>query len=102
MGEGNYSDAHYFPWAYKELGIGELVGMPVPGTATSVWWETLQDRSLYFGIPEVGYKDSQGRYLENMQLEPDYKVMNDPETVVTGRDLQLEKAVEVLLRQLDN
>lgn len=102
MSEGNYSDAHYFPWAYRELGIGELVGMPVPGTATSVWWETLQDRSLYFGIPEVGIVDNRGNYLENAQLEPDYLVDNDPETVVEGRDRQLEKAVEVLLRQIDS
>lgn len=29
--EGNYSNAHGFPWAYKELGLGKLVGMPVPG-----------------------------------------------------------------------
>ena len=49
--EGNYSDAHYFPWVYRELGIGKLVGTQVPGTATAVWWETLQDQSIYFGIP---------------------------------------------------
>ena len=30
--------------------------MPVPGTGTSVWWETLQNPSLVFGIPEVGYR----------------------------------------------
>ena len=100
MCEGNYSDAHYFPWAYRELGIGELVGMPVPGTATSVWWETQQDRTLYFGIPEVGIIDNRDQYLENQQLEPDYLVNNDPQSLSEGRDLQLEKAVEVLLEQL--
>jgi len=101
MCEGNYSDAHYFPWAYRELGVGELVGMPVPGTATSVWWETQQDRSLYFGIPEVGILDNRDNYLENQQLEPDYHVNNDPVALATGRDRQLEKAVEVLLEQLE-
>ncbi|MBL7033565.1 MAG: PD40 domain-containing protein [Candidatus Delongbacteria bacterium] len=100
MCEGNYSDAHYFPWAYRELGIGQLVGMPVPGTATSVWWETQQDRTLYFGIPEVGIIDNRDHYLENQQLEPDYLVNNDPSALAEGRDLQLEKAVEVLLQQL--
>ena len=102
MSEGNYSDAHYFPWAFRELGLGKLVGMPVPGTATSVWWETLQDRSLYFGIPEVGIVDNRGNYLENLQLEPDYMVDNDYETVVKGRDMQLEKAVEVILQEIDS
>ncbi|MCP4214884.1 MAG: peptidase S41, partial [bacterium] len=101
MGEGNYSNAHGFPYVYKKLGIGKLVGMPVAGTMTSVWWETLQDSSLYFGIPMVGRKDEKGRYLENLQLEPDYKVAMDPAVVVTGKDQQLEKAVEVLLETLN-
>ena len=30
MGEGNYSDAHAFPYTYDVLDIGEMVGMPVP------------------------------------------------------------------------
>jgi C-terminal processing protease CtpA/Prc len=100
ISESNYSDAHGFPFAYKTLGIGELVGMPVPGTMTAVWWETLQDNSLYFGIPQVGTKDEDGNYLENKQLEPDYPVRQDYDVVVKGRDQQLEKAVEVLLNGL--
>ncbi len=97
MSESNYSDAHFFPFVYKELGVGKLVGMPVPGTATAVWWESQIDPSLYFGIPQVGVRDNRGNYLENMQLEPDFKQHQDPEVLLTGRDQQLEKAVEVLL-----
>ena len=101
VSESNYSDAHAFPYAYRALKIGKIVGMPVPGTMTAVWWETLQDRSLYFGIPQVGTKDMNGNYLENQQLEPDYKVPTNYEIVITGRDQQLEKAVEVLLMELE-
>ena len=97
MSESNYSDAHGFPYAYKTLGIGDLVGMPVPGTMTAVWWEILQDNSLYFGIPQVGSKNADGQYLENKELEPDFKVRQDYDVVVKGRDQQLEKAVDVLL-----
>ena len=64
---------------------------------TAVWWETLQDKSLYFGIPQIGTKDSTGDYLENKQLEPDHKVRQDYDVVIQGRDQQLEKAVKVLL-----
>jgi len=99
MSESNYSDAHFFPFVYKELGVGKLVGMPVPGTATAVWWESQIDPSLYFGIPQVGIIDKRGNYLENMQLEPDYKQQLDPDVMLTGRDQQLEKAVDVLLRK---
>jgi Tol biopolymer transport system component/C-terminal processing protease CtpA/Prc len=101
MNEGNYSDAHCFPAAYTALGIGETVGMQVPGTCTSVWWETLQDSTLHFGIPEVGYLDTHGEITENNHLDPDHMVDNDPAEEAGGRDQQLEKAVEVLLAELD-
>ncbi len=97
MSESNYSDAHMFPVTYRAMGIGMLVGMPVPGTGTAVWWERLQNGSR-FGIPMVGILDTKGKYLENQQLEPDIKVALDPEVVITGRDQQLETAVNVLLK----
>ncbi len=102
MSEGNYSDAHAFPFVYKTLNIGKTVGMPVPGTMTAVWWETLQDRSLYFGMPEIGARDMNGNFLENTQLEPDYKVDNDYDVLIKNKDQQLEKAVQVLLEDVKN
>jgi tricorn protease len=98
VSEGNYSDAHMFPMVYRALNIGKIVGMPVPGTGTAVWWETLQDPTLVFGIPQVGVMTTDGKYFENNQLEPDFKVMDDYSVVTHGRDQQLEKAVEVLLK----
>lgn len=99
--EANYSNAHGTPWVYKTRGLGSLVGMPVPGTMSSVNWETLQDPSMYFGIPVIGYRTKEGNYLENTQLEPDFKVRNDYDQVTAGRDQQLEKAVEQLLKEID-
>ena len=101
MSEGNYSDGYGFPYTYTALKIGKTVGMPIPGTMTAVWWETLQDNSVYFGIPQVGALNLAGEYLENKQLEPDYKVLNDYDVIIKGRDQQLEKAVEVMLKDLD-
>ena len=97
IGESNYSDAHLFPWVYHHLGIGKMIGMPIPGTGTAVWWETQQDPTLYFGIPEVGFVDKQGDYMEHSPVQPDVQVENDPKSVAGGEDKQLEKAVEVLL-----
>jgi C-terminal processing protease CtpA/Prc len=98
--EGNYSDAHCFPNAYRTLGLGETVGMQVPGTCTSVWWETQQDPTLYFGIPQVTWLDSSGDVMENKHFDPDHEIDNDPRLEALGRDQQLEKAVEVLLNRL--
>ena len=100
IGEANYSNAHGTPWVYKYKKMGNLVGMPVPGTMSSVTWETLQDPSLYFGLPVVGYRTEQGNWLENTQLEPDVRVRNTPEKMAKGEDEQLEAAVKELLKEV--
>lgn len=100
VSESNYSDAHFFPFAYRALGLGKIVGMPVPGTSTAVWWPHLIDRTIYFGIPQIGIRDNAGNYLENAQIEPDILVENTPETYTTGHDRQLEKSVDALLEEI--
>ncbi len=102
MSEACYSNAHGTPWVYKRKGIGKLVGMPVPGTMTSVNWQRMVDSSVIFGIPVIGYRLPDGSFLENQQLEPDVKVANTPETIVLGQDLQLETAVKTLLNDIDS
>ena len=98
--EDNYSNACGTPWVYKELGIGKLVGAPVPGTMTAVWWESQIDPSLVFGIPQVGCRDMRGNYSENSQVEPDIAVYNTPEEQLKGIDRQLEKAVQLMLETI--
>ena len=103
IGEDNYSDACGFPYVYKTLGIGKLIGAPVPGTMTAVWWENQIDPTIVFGIPQVGAIGvKEGRYLENMQIEPDILVYNDPASVLRGEDKQLEAAVAEMLKTIDN
>lgn len=98
MCEDNYSDACGFPYTYRTLGVGKLIGMPVPGTMTAVWWET-QINGMVFGIPQVGsFGLKEGRYLENQQIEPDIKVDNDPASVLRGEDRQLEAAVKEMMK----
>lgn len=98
--EDNYSNAHGTPWLYKEMGIGKLIGTPVPGTMTAVWWENQIDPTIVFGIPQVGCVDNRGNYLENQQLQPDIIVYNDPADVLKGKDAQLETAVKEMLKQI--
>ena len=94
--EANYSDGHCFAYAYKEQKLGPLVGMPVPGTCTFAGWEALGE-GVRWGVPGMGVKDaSTGKYLENLQTEPDIRVRNAPEAVSKGKDPQLEAAVEAL------
>lgn len=98
--EDNYSNAHGTPQLYKTLKIGKLVGTPVPGTMTAVWWETQIDPTLVFGIPQVGCVDMNGHYAENMELKPDVEIYNKPADVLNGVDEQLKSAVDTLLKGL--
>ncbi|MBD5341329.1 MAG: peptidase S41 [Bacteroides sp.] len=100
IGEANYSNAHGTPWVYKHKNMGKLVGMPVPGTMSSVNWIDLQNPDMLFGVPVVAFRTADGTVLENTQLEPDIKVANEPADVVHGIDAQLKAAVEELLKEL--
>ena len=100
VSEGNYSDAHGFPVSYRALGLGKIIGMPVAGTMTAVWWERQIDPTLVFGIPQVGMRDMNGKYQENKQLNPDIMVNNTPDSMEEGRDLQIEAAVKHLLEEV--
>jgi Tol biopolymer transport system component/C-terminal processing protease CtpA/Prc len=101
MSESNYSDAHTFPYAYRAKEIGKLIGMPVPGTSTSVWWETQIDPTMVFGIPMIGnYGVKEQRALENFQLEPDIKVTLPYKAFINGKDTQIEAAVKEMLKTI--
>lgn len=97
--EGNYSNGHGFPWFYKHLKMGKLIGAPVPGTMTAVWWEPQINPRIIFGIPQVTILDMQGQALENQELEPDILIYNTPEDYIAGRDVQLKRAVDEMLKE---
>lgn len=91
--EDDYSNGHGFPAVYKTLGIGKLVGAPVAGTMTAVWWESMMN-GMIFGIPQVGNQAMDGTFFENKELKPDIVVYNTPADYETGNDEQLKAAVE--------
>jgi len=96
INEAQYSDGHCFAQGYTDLQIGKTVGMPTPGTCSFAGWERLPDGSVW-GVVPVSAKDINGNWMENLQTEPDIRVKNLPGEIATGRDEQLERAIEVML-----
>ena len=96
VNEANYSDGHCFACAYKDLGIGKLIGMPVPGTCSFAGWEMLQNGTVLWGSIPVSAKNKAGEWLENNQTVPDVVVKNMPGVIDKGRDQQLEAAIRIL------
>jgi len=100
VNEGNYSDGHCFPYAYRTKKIGSIVGMPIAGTCSWVSGSGMPDGQSSLRTVHLSFDDLTGKPLENQQLEPDFRVKNAPSTKSLGRDEQLEKAVKEMLNQL--
>ncbi len=98
--ESCYSDAEIFPMGWKALGLGPVVGTPTYGAVIGTSDVRLID-GTWFRVPGSGWFDLEGRNLENMGVEPDVRVDSVPEEGREGRDRQLERAVEVLLEELE-
>jgi C-terminal processing protease CtpA/Prc len=98
--ESNYSDGHCYAQGYKDMELGLTVGMPVPGTCSWAGWEGLPNGG-YWGVVPISAKNKAGEWMEINQTEPDIKVKNQPEVIVEGRDEQLERAIRVMMRDLN-
>lgn len=97
--ESMYSDGHCYASGYTDLKIGKSVGMPVPGTCSFAGWERLP-MSVVWGVVPVSAKNKAGEWLENNQSAPDILIKNDAGIIDSGRDQQLERAVDELLKEL--
>lgn len=94
--ESMYSDGHCYASGYTDLKIGKSVGMPVPGTCSFAGWERLP-MDVVWGVVPVSAKNTAGEWLENNQTSPDIIIKNLPNEIDSGRDQQLERAIDELL-----
>ena len=98
--EAMYSDGSCFASGYVDLKIGKTVGMPVPGTCSFAGWELLPNGG-YWGVVPVSAKNKAGEWLENNETKPEILIKNQPDIIAEGRDQQLEKSIEVLLKEVE-
>ena len=102
MDEFSASDGDIFPYRFKTLGLGKLIGKRSWGGVIGI------NSSLPFvdggdvRKPEFApySKDGKGWVIEGHGVDPDIVVDNDPATEFRGTDQQLDKAIEVILDEL--
>jgi len=95
------SGGDYFPWAFRQLEVGPLIG-------TRTWGGLVANCAPYnmvdgFRItsPCIGlFHPAEGWIAENIGIPPDIEVFMDAAAVAEGRDPQIERAVEEALRLL--
>jgi tricorn protease len=97
---GSGGDA--MPWYFKRAGVGKLIGKRtwggLVGRAVS---PALMDGGVVAAPSSAVFNPTSGEWeIENIGLAPDIEVEFDPELVRQGKDPQLEKAVEIVMKEL--
>lgn len=94
------SDGEDFTEGYRELELGTVVGEPTAG-----WIIFTGSRQLVDGtsvrMPGTFIRDNRGENMERNPRPVDVEVERATGEWYQGRDSQLERAVEILLRQID-
>jgi tricorn protease len=95
------SGGDYFPWMFKKLSVGPLIGQRTWGGLVGILgFPTLMDGgtvtapNLAFWTPDGGY------IVENEGIAPDIDVEQTPKDVIAGRDPQLERAIAWVKEEL--
>lgn len=97
---GSGGDA--MPWYFRRAGAGKLVGKRTwGGLVGRAGAPRLMDGG-FVSAPSSGVWDpSTSKWIaENVGVEPDIEVEQDPELVRQGKDPQLEKAVELIMAEI--
>ncbi len=89
------------PWAFQELKAGPIVGERTLGILVG----PATGHSLIDGggitVPDGRLYDNDGHWFwEGEGVAPDFEVWDDPNLLVKGRDPQMEKAVEEVMKLL--
>ena len=102
LNETSASDGDIFPHMFRKAGLGPLVGKRSWGGVVGITGlGPLLDGGTVF-VPISGTNDVDGSWvIEGHGVDPDIEVENDPRSVIAGRDPQLERAVEELVKKMD-
>lgn len=95
------SGGDYLPWMFRREKIGPLIGKRTWGGLIGIGGYPVLVDGGSVTAPHFAFYSPEGQWeIENRGVAPDIEVELDPKAWRAGRDLQLEKAVEVLLATL--
>jgi tricorn protease len=95
----SYSDAEIFPNAFRTLALGKLVGQQTAGMVIGRTETQLIDGSVFL-VPRTGVYTLKGVNMEKEGVAPDVSVDVHPDQLARGVDVQLDRAVDVLLQDV--
>ena len=96
---GSGGDA--FPYYFKKAGLGPLIGTRTWGGLIGISGNPRLIDGGFVTAPTFGLFNTDGKWdVEGYGVDPDIPVENPPHELARGRDLQLEKAIAVVLEEL--
>lgn len=97
------SDGDLFPYAFKKHGMGTVIGVRTWGGVVGIRGSLPFIDGMDLRKPEfASYSaDASEWIIEGEGVDPDIWVDNDPAKEYKGEDAQLDKAIEVILGQMD-
>ncbi len=99
VNETSASDGDIFPYYFRKSGLGPLIGKRTWGGVVGISPRgQLLDGGVVF-VPLQATNDEVGNWIiEGTGVEPDIEVDNDPKSMLEGRDPQLERGIEEVLK----
>src|SRR5262249_34760351 len=95
------SGGDLLPWMFRQNKLGPLVGKRTWGGLVGILgFPVLMDGGRV-SAPNLGFWTKDGFRVENEGVPPDVEVEQTPADVIAGRDPQLERAIEIVLRELE-
>ncbi len=94
------SGGDYLPWMFRKFKMGTLVGKRTWGGLVGVLGYPEFIDGGVVTAPNVAFYTENGFRVENEGVPPDVEVEQWPEQVIKGQDPQLEKAIEIVMKQL--
>jgi tricorn protease len=95
------SDGDLFPWGFKALGIGPLIGKCTWGGVTGIGGSMPFVDNQDMRTPVHATFSTKGEWIiEGHGVDPDIEIDINPYEDYVGNDAQLNKGIEVLLEKL--
>ncbi|MDP2338174.1 MAG: PDZ domain-containing protein, partial [Bacteroidota bacterium] len=92
-----------FPYYFRQKGLGQLIGTRTWGGLVGMSGNAGLVDGGYIAVPRFGiYDENEQWIIEGVGVSPDIEVIDRPEQLAKGIDPCIEKAVEVLLKQLQD
>ncbi len=101
INEMSGSGGDMFPYMFREMHIGPLVGTKTWGGLVGWGGEPRFVDGGFISAPSTGFYNPAGHWdVENKGVAPDIKVEQVPAEQIAGRDSQLDRAVQVAMQLL--